>query len=37
MIRYSDKIIPVLTSHKLITPEQTQEYREYLQGAWEDA
>lgn len=35
MIRYADKIIPVLMNHKLITPEESEEYKQYLQGEFE--
>ena len=37
MIRYEDKILPVLTSYNLIMPEQVEEYREYLQEVYENA
>ena len=37
MIRYEDKILPILMSHNLIMPEEHDEYREYLQGGIEDA
>lgn len=37
MIRYEDKIIPILMSHNLIMPEEQEQYKEYLQGGLEDA
>lgn len=37
MIRYGDKILPVMMSHNLITPEESEEYRTYLEGDFENA